>query len=146
MLGMIYYKCIDGLSSIKALAGKYRACMQLGWEGTEEPLFDGAYSRFYETAIWIFLSGKNEIKKLQKNISSELLASFWWQLTETEDIEAKLHKADLNWGDFSKEGDVCQEKMKNLYIFLEIFNEGTLQLYDVDNFLKEISWKRQAIK
>ncbi len=43
-----------------------------------------------------FYLEKNEIKKLQKNISSELLASFGRQLTETEDIEAKLHKADLN--------------------------------------------------
>ena len=64
-----------------------------------------------------FYLEKNEIKKLQKNISSELLASFGRQLTETEDIEAKLHKADLNWNNFSKEGDVCQEKIKNLYIF-----------------------------
>ena len=43
-----------------------------------------------------FYLEKNEIKKLQKNISSELLASFGRQLTETEDIEANLHKADLN--------------------------------------------------
>lgn len=43
-----------------------------------------------------FYLEKNEIKKLPKNISSELLASFGRQLTETEDIEAKLHKAVLN--------------------------------------------------
>lgn len=59
-----------------------------------------------------FYLEKNEIKKLQKNISSELLASFGRQLTGTEDIEAQ-----------------------NLYIFLIFFNEGSLQLYDVDNFL-----------
>ena len=34
---------------------------------------------------------KNEIKKLQKNISSELLASFGRQLTKTEDIPARLN-------------------------------------------------------
>ena len=39
---------------------------------------------------------KNKIKKLQKNISPELLASFGRQLTETEDIKAELHSAVLN--------------------------------------------------
>ena len=39
---------------------------------------------------------KNEIKKLQKNISSELLASFGRQLTKPEDIKVKLHTAELN--------------------------------------------------
>ena len=39
---------------------------------------------------------KNEIKKLQKNISSELLASFGRQLTKPEDIKAELHRAVLN--------------------------------------------------
>ena len=39
---------------------------------------------------------KNEIKKLQKNISPELLASFGRQLTKTEDIKVELHKAVLN--------------------------------------------------
>ena len=43
-----------------------------------------------------FFLKKNEIKKLQKNISSELLASFGWQLTETEDINTELHNAVLN--------------------------------------------------
>lgn len=43
-----------------------------------------------------FFLEKNEIKKLQKNISSELLASFGRQLTETEDINTELHKAVLN--------------------------------------------------
>lgn len=43
-----------------------------------------------------FFLKKNEIKKLQKNISSELLASFGWQLTETEDINTELHSAVLN--------------------------------------------------
>ena len=36
-----------------------------------------------------FYLEKNEIKKLQKNISSELLASFGRQLTKTEDIPAR---------------------------------------------------------
>lgn len=43
-----------------------------------------------------FFLEKNGIKKTQKNISSELLASFGRQLTETEDIKAELHKAVLN--------------------------------------------------
>lgn len=44
---------------------------------------------------WYFLK-KNEIKKKQKNISSELLASFGRQLTETEDIQTELNKSVLN--------------------------------------------------
>ena len=43
-----------------------------------------------------FFLEKNEIKKLQKNISSELLASFARSLTETEDINTELQKAILN--------------------------------------------------
>ena len=43
-----------------------------------------------------FYLNKNEIKKPQKNISPELLASFGRQLTETEDINTELHKAVLN--------------------------------------------------
>lgn len=43
-----------------------------------------------------FYLEKNEIKKLQKNISPELLASFGRQLTETEDISNELHNAVLN--------------------------------------------------
>ena len=38
----------------------------------------------------------NGIKKLQKNISSELLASFGRQLTETEDIAAQLKNSVQN--------------------------------------------------
>ncbi len=43
-----------------------------------------------------FYLKKNEIKKLQKNISSELLAGFGRQLTKTEDIEVDLHEAVPN--------------------------------------------------
>ena len=39
---------------------------------------------------------KNEIIKLQKNISPELLASFGRQLTKTEDIRVELHGAVLD--------------------------------------------------
>ena len=39
---------------------------------------------------------KNEIRKPQKNISPELLASFDQQLTKTEDIKVELHNAALN--------------------------------------------------
>ena len=59
-----------------------------------------------------FYLEKNEIKKLQKNISSELLASFGRQLTETEDIPAQLNESVLNWDSYSKEGDACQEKIE----------------------------------
>lgn len=53
---------------------------------------------------------KNEIKKTQKNISSELLASFARQLTEIEDIQSQLNKSELDWINCSKGSDVCQEK------------------------------------
>ena len=43
-----------------------------------------------------FFLEKNEINKLQKNISSELLQSFGRQLTEKEDINTELHNAVLN--------------------------------------------------
>ena len=43
-----------------------------------------------------FYLKKNEIKKLQKNISSELLASFGRQLTKPEDIPARLNDSALN--------------------------------------------------
>ncbi|MBQ6889215.1 MAG: hypothetical protein IJN54_17080, partial [Lachnospiraceae bacterium] len=43
-----------------------------------------------------FFLEKNEIKKLQKNISSELLASFRRHLTEREDINTELRNAVLN--------------------------------------------------
>lgn len=43
-----------------------------------------------------FYLAKHEIKKLQKNISPELLASFGRQLTETEDISSELRKAAPN--------------------------------------------------
>ena len=43
-----------------------------------------------------FYLAKNEIKKMQKNISSELLASFGRQLTATEDISSELHNAVFN--------------------------------------------------
>ena len=43
-----------------------------------------------------FFLKKNEIKKLQKNISSDLLASFGWQLT-TEDISVTdMHSISNN--------------------------------------------------
>ena len=53
-------------------------------------------SDFMKQLYEYFYLKKNEIKKAQKNISSELLASFGWQLTETEDIPAQLNKSVLN--------------------------------------------------
>ena len=43
-----------------------------------------------------FFLKRNEIIKTQKNISSELLASFGRQLTETEDISAQLNGSVVN--------------------------------------------------
>ena len=43
-----------------------------------------------------FYLERNEIKKPQKNISSELLASFGRQLTKPEDIPARLNDSALN--------------------------------------------------
>jgi hypothetical protein len=39
---------------------------------------------------------ENEIKKLQKNISPELLASFGRQLTKTEELTVELCRTVLN--------------------------------------------------
>lgn len=44
---------------------------------------------------WLCLRAKG-IKKRQKNISSELLASFGWQLTGTEDILVRRNESALN--------------------------------------------------
>ena len=53
-------------------------------------------SDFIKQLYEYFYLEKNEIKKTQKNISSELLSSFGQQLTETEDIKTELHNAVLN--------------------------------------------------
>lgn len=48
---------------------------------------------FIKQLYEFFYLEKNKIKKLQKNISSELLASFGRQLTKTEDTYSKLQEA-----------------------------------------------------
>ena len=53
-------------------------------------------SDFMKQLYEYFYLKKNEIKKAQKNISSELLASFGQQLTETEDISVQLNKSVQN--------------------------------------------------
>ena len=53
-------------------------------------------SDFMKQLYEYFYLKKNEIKKTQKNISSELLASFGRQLTEPEDIPAQLNDSVLN--------------------------------------------------
>ena len=68
-----------------------------------------------------FYLEKKGIKKLQKNISSELLASFGRQLTETEDIPVELNKSVQNWINCSKEGDACQEENAN---FIKFFTQN----------------------
>lgn len=77
----------------ETLAGKYRACMQLEWKGTEESLSDGADSWFHKTTLWVLLL---ERKWNKKNISPELLASFGRQLTKIEDITVELCRTVLN--------------------------------------------------
>lgn len=64
---------------------------------------------------------ENEIKKLQKNISPELLASFGRQLTKTEELTVELCRTVLNQLDFSKEGEACQEENTNLYTIFTFF-------------------------
>ena len=54
------------------MAGKYRACMQLEWTGTKEPLSDGADSRFHKAALWVFLSEKEWNKKAAKKYFSKM--------------------------------------------------------------------------
>ena len=53
-------------------------------------------SDFMKQLYEYFYLKKNEIKKTQKNISSDLLASFGRQLTETEDISTELNESVLN--------------------------------------------------
>ena len=53
-------------------------------------------SDFMKQLYEYFYLKKNEIKKTQKNISSELLASFGRQLTEAEDISVQLNKSVSN--------------------------------------------------
>lgn len=53
-------------------------------------------SDFMKQLYEYFYLQKNEIKKTQKNISSELLASFGRQLTETEDIPVQLNDSVQN--------------------------------------------------
>ena len=53
-------------------------------------------SDFMKQLYEYFYLKKNEIKKAQKNISSELLASFGRQLTETEDIPVQLNDSVQN--------------------------------------------------
>ena len=106
-----------GVLAQKHWQGKYRACMQLEWAGTKELLSDGA--DFIKQLYEYYYLRKNEIKELQKNISSELLTSFGQQLTKTEDIKVELHRAVLNGFNFRKEGDACQEENTNLCTFLE---------------------------
>lgn len=50
-------------------------------------------SDFIKQLYEYFYLMKNEIKKTQKNISSELLASFGRQLIETEDIPVQLNRS-----------------------------------------------------
>ena len=61
----------------------------------EEIQSDIAYNFMKQLYEYFYLK-KNEIKKAQKNISSELLASFGRQLTETEDIPVQLNDSVQN--------------------------------------------------
>jgi len=51
----------------ETLAGKYRACMQLEWKGTEESLSDGADSWFHKTTLWVLLLERKWNSKIHFN-------------------------------------------------------------------------------
>ena len=54
----------SGIQPTETLAGKYRACMQLEWKGTEESLSDGADSWFHKTTLWVLLLERKWNKKI----------------------------------------------------------------------------------
>ena len=71
---------------------------QKHWQGNIEHAcsWNEQIADFIKQLYEYYYLEKNEIKKLQKNISPELLASFGRQLTKPEDIKAELHSAVLN--------------------------------------------------
>lgn len=63
--------------------------MQLEWECTKEPLFNGADSRFHEAAVWVLLPEKErDSKDPEKN-------SFR-PVHRPEDIDIELRNSALN--------------------------------------------------
>ena len=67
----------SGIQPAEALAGEYRACMQLEWTGTKEPLSDGADSRFHKAALWILLPEEKWNKKTAKKYISWIVIKLW---------------------------------------------------------------------
>ena len=53
---------------------------------------------------------KNGIEKKQKNISSDLLASFGRQLTKEDIFPVDEDRPTYNWDKYSKGSDACQER------------------------------------
>ena len=53
-------------------------------------------SDFIKQLYEYFYLAKNEIKKTQKNISSDLLASFGWQLTREDISQSDMHSISDN--------------------------------------------------
>lgn len=78
------------------MAGKDRAYMQFHERAQKNHYLMEQIADFMKQLYEHFYLEKNEIKKLQKNISSELLSSFGWQLTKTKDIPARLNESALN--------------------------------------------------
>ena len=85
-----------GIQPPKEVAGGYRACMQFYERAQKNHYLMEQISDFMKQLYEYYCLKKKEIRKTQKNISSELLASFGRQLTEPEDIPAQLNDSVLN--------------------------------------------------
>ena len=59
---------------------------------------------------------KNGIKKKQKNISSDLLASFGRQLTKEDIFPVDENTQSFNWDKYSKGSGACQEENELNYL------------------------------
>ena len=66
----------------EALAGEYRACMQLEWTGTKEPLSDGTDSRFHKADLWILLLEEKWNKKTAKKYIFWIVSQLWTATNE----------------------------------------------------------------
>lgn len=71
------------------------ACSWNEWAQKNHYLLE-QISDFIKQLYEYYFPKKNEIKRTQKNISSELLKSFGRQITETEDISVQLNESVLN--------------------------------------------------
>ena len=73
-------------------------------------------SDFIKQLYEYFFLKKNEIKKLQKNISSDLLASFGRQLTREDISQDDMHSISATWIKYNKGcGRWEDKKQKNIH-------------------------------